>query len=166
MTVTRIAGPEDVEALVWLRRSLMLHFGWDAADQSREPEWISALRRRVASGISQGTLIAVVCEVDGETVAGGIAEIMPRLPSPSLPKGHIAHVSSMYTVPAFRGNGLGRSVVQLLTSELERRGFSTIELYAASPEAEALYRSESFTDRPGGRPMRYAPDGGPSARAT
>jgi GNAT superfamily N-acetyltransferase len=153
METARIATIEDAGALVVLRCALMSHLGWSSGD---DDDWIGSLRDRLCVGLAEGTVIGVVVTDERRPVAGGIAEIISRLPSPAVPRGQIAHISSMYTVDTHRGQGLGRSVVRLLTSEALARGFPTIELYAASPEAESLYRGERFIDRPGGKPMRYA----------
>ncbi len=152
---TRLATPDDIDDLLRLRRRLMAHFGWDRSNDG----WIPAARSRLTDGMADGSVVAAVgADADGRAVASGVAEIVPRMPSPAVPDGRVAHVSSMVTEESARGVGHGRRIVRLLVEELRRRGITTIELFAASPDAERLYRSERFDDRPGGRAMRHVSD--------
>jgi len=60
--------------------------------------------------------------------------------------------------PAFRGQGLGRRLVQAIEAEARRRGCSNLMLETGilQPDAIALYRGQGFRDR--GPFGSYAPD--------
>lgn len=152
----RVATVDDVDALVALRVQLLQFFGWNDQAPDADRRWIDAARDRFATGIAIGDVLAVVVEdLDGCAVDCGVAEIVLRLPSPALPDGRMAHTSSIFTRVEQRGTGLGRLVVRALLAELHRRGIDSVELHAASPDAERLYVREGFARRTGGPLLRF-----------
>jgi len=54
--------------------------------------------------------------------------------------GHIGQISIL---PAYRGRGLGRRMINMVMSELERRGYETISLAVTSANASAYHLYES-----------------------
>lgn len=87
-------------------------------------------------------------EADGEILLGayengalvGIAGISrdPYAPEPGL--GRVRHV---YVLPAWRGRGLGRSLVTALLTHA-RAGFAVVRLNTRNPVAARLYESLGF----------------------
>ena len=61
----------------------------------------------------------------------------------------VAHITQLCVLPAFRGRGLGRLLLDRTATTLERAGFSAITLTVTKGNAEAveLYRSFGFTTR-------------------
>jgi len=66
-----------------------------------------------------------------------------------------AHVEELYVVPALRGRGIGRALLEATMESARSRGATHIELTTGETDAEArgLYESSGFTNREG------SPDG-------
>jgi GNAT superfamily N-acetyltransferase len=87
---------------------------------------------------------AVVDAADGSAlVASGAAVILDRLPVPNVPDGRVGYIGWMWTEPERRSQGLARAVFRDLVGWLRAAGVRRIEL-GATPDGEALYRSEGF----------------------
>lgn len=59
----------------------------------------------------------------------------------------LCELRKMYLLPAMRGKGLGRQLLERMLAEARRRGFTRMELETSSKlvEAIALYRRYGFT---------------------
>lgn len=70
-----------------------------------------------------------------------------------------ADVQTIAVAEASRGRGRGRALLRTLLAEANERGAREVflEVRADNPVAEALYRSEGFTEL-GRRPRYYQPD--------
>jgi putative acetyltransferase len=75
----------------------------------------------------------------GEEIVGCIA--LRPLP------GSVGEVKRMYVDPAFRGQGLGRALLERLIASARERGYHQVRLGTLQEmaEAQALYRSLGFT---------------------
>ncbi len=84
---------------------------------------------------------------NGSVVGCGGICLQRELPSPDNPSGTNAYLMSVYTVPAMRGGGVGKAVVNWLVEEARRLGAGKI--YLESSEAgKRLYRDEGFVPLP------------------
>lgn len=78
---------------------------------------------------------------------GGIC-FYQEMPSPDNPQGGCAYLMNIYTLPAARGQGVGRAVVSWLIEQAERRGVTKIYL-ETSESGRPLYRELGFTEMRG-----------------
>jgi ribosomal protein S18 acetylase RimI-like enzyme len=80
----------------------------------------------------------------------GFAQLRFR---PSLYTGALdAHLEELYVVPARRGHGLGRALLEAAMDHARERGAAHIDLGTSEDDvaARALYESAGFTNREGG----------------
>jgi ribosomal protein S18 acetylase RimI-like enzyme len=63
-----------------------------------------------------------------------------------------AHLGELYVVPAMRGQGLGRALLEAAMDLARKRGADHIDLNTSETDtaARALYQSSGFTNREGG----------------
>ena len=61
-------------------------------------------------------------------------------------------MAELYVVPARRGQGLGRALMEAALREAKRRGADTVDIGVDEPDVAArrLYESLGFTNRVGG----------------
>ncbi len=78
---------------------------------------------------------------------GGIC-FYQEMPSPDNPQGDCAYLMNIYTLPAARGQGVGRAVVRWLIGQAEQRGITKIYL-ETSESGRPLYRELGFTEMQG-----------------
>ncbi len=90
-------------------------------------------------------------EVDCDLIACGAVKLMTD-------DGHYGEIKRMFVLPAHRGSGHARRIMQALESELSRRciPLARLETGIRQPEALALYRALGYRERP---PFgKYSPD--------
>lgn len=85
--------------------------------------------------LDEGTLVMVAAYDDsGRLVGGGSAA----------PRGAVAELMGIATLPSVRGQGHGTAITTALRSELRGRGVGTVFLTAASDDATSIYRAVGF----------------------
>jgi putative acetyltransferase len=84
-------------------------------------------------------LLAVARDEAGAAIGCGAIVIEPQY----------GELKRMYVVPTYRGNGIGRAVLQRLETEAATRGCSLLMLETGplQPEALALYQRAGYTQR-------------------
>lgn len=127
---------EDIEAS---RDRMYPPEGWQAADD--------LYSHFVEDRLPCGTFHAWLIEVDGEVVASGAISIVDWPPSPLVPTDQAAYLHSMYTCPAYRGQGFARRIVQAAIDYCRAHGIRRITL-GASDAGRPLYESLGFQSNP------------------
>ncbi|MCI9888072.1 GNAT family N-acetyltransferase [Micrococcales bacterium 31B] len=82
-------------------------------------------------------LVTLVAAYDGDT---------PVAVAAANPRGDLAELIGVATLPAYRRRGLGLAVTAELTRELGRRGVHEIFVNAQEPDAATLYQAIGFTE--------------------
>ena len=136
----RPAGPDDLAAV-----GRLLHdFNVEYEEVTPPPETIA---ERIGALISTGDT-AVLLTGDGPD---GLAVLRFR---PSIwTEGLECYLAELYVVPALRGRGLGRALMNEVLDLARTRGADWIELNTAEDDtaARALYESLGFDNRGGKR---------------
>jgi ribosomal protein S18 acetylase RimI-like enzyme len=85
--------------------------------------------------LDEGTLLMVAAyDETGALVGGGSAA----------PRGTVAELMGIATLPAARGRGHGTAITNALRTELRGRGVETVFLTAASDDATSIYAAVGF----------------------
>ena len=141
----RRAGPEDAEAI-----GRLLHdFNTEYDDVTPGPKRIA---ERVA-GLMGGDDLAVLL---GGAGPDGLAVLRfrPSLWSQALE----CYLAELYVVPALRGHGLGRALMDAALDLARAQGADSMDLGTSEDDvaARALYERSGFTNREGpGGPIMY-----------
>lgn len=114
---------------------------------------MEANRSYYSRHLADGTHIAVVAEADGIQAGCGAICITEELPSPENLSGLCAYLMNIYVREAYRGHGIGHSVVCWLVGKARELGCDKIYL-ETTDTARSLYRSIGFDELPD--MMRYA----------
>lgn len=143
MDQLRPARADDIDDLMTLRVLMFEAMGTPHAALVDEG-WRQAARAWFGSHIAHDDTRIVVVEGAGQVVAGGLAEVLPGIPAPSMPRGRVGFVSNIATLPHARGRGLARAVMTDLVRWLdEETDADRIDL-AATEQGAPLYRSLGF----------------------
>jgi GNAT superfamily N-acetyltransferase len=153
----RRAGIDDASEVARLAELMYRALGADLREDDWT-RWRAAAATAVRSRLGADLEVVVVEDAagSGHLVACGAATVAERLPNPWHAQAVVGYVQWMSTEPAFRRRGLARAVLVGLLGWLEARGVDNVELHA-SPEGDALYRSEGFWAGTGGVAMRRRP---------
>ncbi|MBK7668749.1 MAG: GNAT family N-acetyltransferase [Sphingobacteriaceae bacterium] len=111
------------------------------------PEAIDVLRTQMTAYFSKatadGTCISFIAKCDG--IVGGIGSIHLREMPGNFknPTGKWGYIMNMYTLPAFRRNGICKGILDLLVEEGTKYGVTAFELHATN-EGELVYKQNGF----------------------
>jgi GNAT superfamily N-acetyltransferase len=143
----RRAELRDVEVLVRMRVEL-LHVApaLGAPTNLSEAEWEAvreASREYFVDALPSGKHCGVVAEADGIVVGCGGVVFMERPPYQGNLLGREAYLMNMYTLPEWRGKGIGAAIVAELLRCAREAGAKRVSL-DAEQNARRLYAKAGF----------------------
>lgn len=142
----RQAGLEDLELLMaWRMRVLREVFSLPDGQPAGALE--AENRRYYQEAVPAGLHIPCFAHMGGEIVGCGGLCLSREMPSPDNPTGRCGYLMNIYTHPDYRGQGVGRAVVQWLTARARER--EILKIYLETSQAgRALYTSLGFAPMP------------------
>ena len=137
----RIAGKKDIDLMMSSRLEMLKEVNSLDADYLYSESFVEESRRYFLEG-DQTTVLAL----DGERVIG-CATIcyITIMPTFSHPTGKRAHLMNVYTAKEFRGQGIGKKMVDLLIEDAWNKGATEISL-DATESGRPLYKKCGFED--------------------
>jgi GNAT superfamily N-acetyltransferase len=140
--VIRRATLADIEALARLRLALLREMG-NIRDESQEAPLLDALRGYLQRTMATDQFLAWVAEVDGQVVAISGLVFFERPPDAGNPAGVEAYLMNMYTLPAWRGLGLARALLDEIIGHVRTTLARRISLHATDA-GRPIYESAGF----------------------
>jgi GNAT superfamily N-acetyltransferase len=143
-TRLRRATLSDLDLLVRHRRGMWEEI-LDASPQAMDAA-DRAYRRWARPRLKAREMVGFIVETErGEPVASGCIWLMPSQPRP-LWKGTVSpYLMSMYTEPAYRGQGHATRITREAIRWSRKRGYTTLLLHA-SELGKAIYLREGFVE--------------------
>ena len=137
----RIAGKKDIDLMMSSRLEMLKEVNSLDTDYQYSEDFVGESRRYFLEG-NQTTVLAL----DGERVIG-CATIcyITIMPTFSHPTGKRAHLMNVYTAKEFRGQGIGKKMVDLLIEDAWNKGATEISL-DATESGRPLYKKCGFED--------------------
>ena len=137
----RIAGKKDIDLMMSSRLEMLKEVNSLDADYQYSEDFVGESRRYFLEG-NQTTVLAL----DGERVIG-CATIcyITIMPTFSHPTGKRAHLMNVYTAKEFRGQGIGKKMVDMLIKDAWNKGATEISL-DATESGRPLYKKCGFED--------------------
>jgi ribosomal protein S18 acetylase RimI-like enzyme len=137
----RTATAEDAEALALLRWEMRLE--QHPEEQGDRAAFVAACARQTRPELARGTYCAWLAEVGREPVAGVLLiwSVMP--PHFDRTERKRGFVSSVYTRPAYRRQGIGRRLMSLLVEHARREYVQALVLWS-SEMGQPFYESLGF----------------------
>ena len=139
--VVRVAGLEDAAAV----GRLLYDFNREFDEPTPAP---SALAERIRQLLEGGdTLILLAGDVPGGPDGLAVLRFRAAIWSAGLE----CYLAELYVVPASRGHGLGRALMEAALHQARSRGADTMDIGVDEPDRAArhLYESLGFTNRAG-----------------
>jgi ribosomal protein S18 acetylase RimI-like enzyme len=136
----RRAGVEDATDVARLLHDFNAEY-----DDPTPP--VDVLAERVAELLADGSIVALLA--GGEPPLGvAVFRVRPSLWS----KANDVYLEELYVIPAQRGRGAGRALLEAAMDAAREAGADHFELTTGEDDTEArgLYESFSFTNREGG----------------
>jgi GNAT superfamily N-acetyltransferase len=138
----RLATPDDVDELVRLRLDFLeevgnLKAGVDGGELG------AAMREYLLRKMPGGEFMAWVAEAGGAVVATSGVTLFERPPNGANLAGLEAYLSNMYTLPAWRGRGVGTALVETIVAHLKRTRVRRIWLHSTE-QGRPVYAKAGF----------------------
>lgn len=132
--------PTDARTLARFRAAVFSDFGVEP-EEGWETFWTAYFQ----AALTDGRYWALLAEDQTEAVACAGLMFFPVVPVPSDPSGIRAHLQGVYTVPEYRGRGLGETLARAVLTEAQRRGLKSANLNA-SVMGRGVYERLGFTE--------------------
>ncbi|MEO7002161.1 MAG: GNAT family N-acetyltransferase [Ktedonobacterales bacterium] len=138
----RMATVEDAETLAALRWEMEVER--HDASHVDQATFLATSRATLQPELAAGRYVAFLAEADGQVVACAILVSWPMLPSMQRVQRARGFVSSVYSQPAYRHQGVSRQLMQSLIAYAQQHGVHRLILWA-SEMGRPLYESLGFT---------------------
>lgn len=138
----RKADISELDLLMdWRIRVLREVFSIPESETTAELE--KANREYYREMLSSGGHIACFAVSDEKTVGCGGVCVYREMPSPDNPTGMCAYLMNIFTLPEYRGRGIGEKVVRWLIDRVKEFGITKIYL-ETSDSARKMYEKIGF----------------------
>lgn len=138
----RSATAADVGELVRLRLDFLKEVGNFKAGADAEA-LCGAMREYLLRKMPTGDFLAWVAEAGASVVAMSGVTLFERPPNGANPSGLEAYLSNMYTLPAWRGRGIGTALVATAVAHLKQTRVRRVWLHATE-EGRPVYAKAGF----------------------
>ncbi|WP_346210407.1 GNAT family N-acetyltransferase [Aeromonas salmonicida] len=144
--IIRQADMADIPALVSLRMGLFCEVG-ELADPLADLDLWQATSAYFSAGQADGSARSWVAEVEGEVVASGTLALFVRPPYPGNLSGREAYLLNMYTLPAYRKQGMASALLDAMVVHASAEQLGKVWLHA-SDQGRPLYERMGFVANP------------------
>jgi GNAT superfamily N-acetyltransferase len=135
------ATPADLDIILAHRREMFREMGGDY--ERKLDAFAGASRTYFEQALRDGSYYGLLCEVEGKIVAGGGVVIAAWPGSPLNFDAHRAWILNIYVEPAYRRQGIARSIIDELVAWCHQSGFQAVALHA-SEQGRSLYEALGF----------------------
>ncbi len=141
MITYRKAEPGDTHALAAIRGDYLVESGY--ATEENKDAVVELNKIYFGPALRNGSFVAWLA-MDGQSIAatsGLTFSLVP--PNGRCLDGRVAYIMNMYTLPAYRRQGIAKEVFRRILNEAKQRGFHKITL-SATDMGRSLYERFGF----------------------
>jgi RimJ/RimL family protein N-acetyltransferase len=114
---------------------------------AQSPEKVEVLRTEMNRYFAQATAanacISYIARCEAEVAGIGSVHFREVPGNFNNPSGKWGYIMNMYTLPAYRKNGICREILRLLMEDGKQLGITSFELHA-TPHGEPIYQQAGF----------------------
>jgi GNAT superfamily N-acetyltransferase len=144
MSITyRKATLTDLDELVRLRIEFLKEAQKAETRQYSEEELRTSLRAYLSESMQNDEFVAWLAIADSKIIATSGLCFFRITPGFTLIDGKIAYILNIYTLPQWRGKGIGKQVFDHILQEAIGRGYKRISLHA-SDDGRPVYEKFGF----------------------
>lgn len=133
----------DLDELVRLRIEFLKEVQKVETRQYSEEELRTSLRAYLSESMQNDEFVAWLAFADNEIVATSGLCFFQITPGFTLIDGKIAYILNIYTLPHWRGKGVGKQIFDHILQEAIGRGYKRISLHA-SDDGRPVYEKFGF----------------------
>lgn len=136
---------EHIDTIINLRLEMLEELG-ELNSPQEKLLMENSTREYLTKALSNNEFISYMAEIDGKPVSISGMVFFQRPPYLENLEGIEAYILNMYTLPAFRGNGLAKVLLNHCIDESRKRGVKRIWLHASESGAP-LYKKMGFKNK-------------------
>ena len=144
--IVRQATQADIPVLVSLRMGLFCEVG-ELSDPLVDVDLWQATSAYFSAGQADGSARSWVAEVEGEVVASGTLALFVRPPYPGNLSGREAYLLNMYTLPAYRKQGMASALLDAMVAHARAEQLGKVWQHAGE-QGRPLYERMGFVANP------------------
>ena len=144
--IIRQATQADIPALVSLRMGLFCEVG-ELSDPLADLDLWQATSAYFSTTQADDSARSWVAEVGDEVVASGTLALFVRPPYPGNLSGREAYLLNMYTLPAYRKQGMASALLDAMVAHASAEQLGKVWLHA-SEQGRPLYERMGFVANP------------------
>jgi len=144
--IIRRATQADIPALVSLRMGLFCEVG-ELSDPLADLDLWQATSAYFSTTQADDSARSWVAEVGDEVVASGTLALFVRPPYPGNLSGREAYLLNMYTLPAYRKQGMASALLDAMVAHASAEQLGKVWLHA-SEQGRPLYERMGFVANP------------------
>lgn len=141
--VFRKATSADIENLIRLRIAFLKEVQKPETRQIDDATLEEALRKYFTLHLSGDSFVAWLALHEDEIVATSGLCFQQIVPGFTLADGKVAYILNIFTLPEWRGQGLGKQIFDHILQEAKSRGYKRISLHATE-DGRAIYEKCGF----------------------
>lgn len=141
--VFRKAISADIENLIRLRIAFLKEVQKPETRQIDDATLKVALRTYFTLSLTNDSFVAWLAVYEDEIVATSGLCFNQIAPGFTLPDGKVAYILNIFTLPEWRGQGLGKQIFDHILQEAKDRGYKRISLHATE-DGRAIYEKFGF----------------------
>ena len=139
----RKATTADVEILAHLRTAFLKEIQPVETRQIDDETLYASLKNYFLESLANDTFAAWLAESNGQVIATSGLCFFQIVPGYTLQTGKIAYILNIYTLPEWRGKGIGKQIFEYILEEAKQRGYQRISLHATS-DGQPIYEKFGF----------------------
>lgn len=142
MITYRKADIRDIPQTVSLRLQFLKEV-YPQADDSRDAVLQEKITAYLQEHLPKGDFVNLFAEDNGQVVASAGIVFYNQPPLYHNLDGQVAYILNVYTLPAYRGQGIARALMERLITEAKDRNTGKLSLHA-SKDGRLLYEKLGF----------------------
>lgn len=140
----RLAGKKDIDQLIKMRWDFTLEDYPSAATESGYKAFEIEYKAFLANAIDGGDWFIWVAEEDGKVVSHMYIELIQKVPRPGRVTRPFAYMTNVYTVPEYRGKGIGSKLLTAINEWVKEKEYEFIIVWP-SEEGIPFYEKNGYS---------------------
>jgi GNAT superfamily N-acetyltransferase len=137
----RLAKPADIDQLVRMRWDFTVEDYPEMGSETDYGSFDTECRSFLESALDSGQWYIWVAEEDGNLLSHIFIELINKVPRPGRVTCPFAYMTNVYTVPEFRGKGIGSQLLSRVNEWAEKRKYEFIIVWPSDTSVEFYQRN-------------------------
>lgn len=108
----RLAKNDDIDQLIRMRWDFTNEYNNDKIDEDQYEDFYIECKSFLVNALSSNNWFIWVCDLEGQILSHVYIEIINKVPRPGKKTNPFIYMTNVYTLPDYRGKGLGSQILK------------------------------------------------------